>query len=569
MVKLRPNQVKAIEDEKRLRLNPLVRNILIVMNTGGGKSLVIAYYALQDYQAGRHCIIFAHRDVLVLQLSEALCKMGVPHTFIASKKAVRDITNHNLKKFGDSFYDETSPIVVSSNPTFAARIKADKIPQQYLNNVYRWINDEAHHCCRDSETWGTCLSSFPNAIGLGFTATPLRNDKKGLGSHADGFFDAMSVTSTMWELIKEGILSPYKVFIPPIRIDRSKIKANGNGDFTEASAAKETDRKEVTGDAVEHYLRVSPGKPAITFCVNIKHARHVAEEFNNRGVPSVAISSKDPVEKRDQAMKDFAEGRILNLVNVDLLSEGYDSPGIITLIMLRPTQSYGLFKQQFGRILRTLEGKQYGIVLDHVGNVQYMLRTYNLQYLHDDPEWSLDRETKRAKNDDGKKSEPWIICPNSVCGFQYLESEHGKTCPECGHSETPSETEARIREMQTVDGDLVELEVDAIEHLLAERARVDLSMQELTDPSNSKLLPRWGPARDNVLNKHAKRLHAQVQLRDEIQRWCVNCGSRTGWSVELVQREFSRVFGVHVLQAQTLGERLAMELLEKVKRYDT
>lgn len=565
MITLRPNQIAAINDEQRLRLNPLVKNILIIMNTGGGKSLVIAHYALQDYQAGRKCIIFAHRDVLVLQLSEALCKMGVPHTFIASKKAIRDITNHNLKKFGDSFHDELSPIVVSSNPTFAARVKSGKIPQEYLDTVYRWINDEAHHCCRDSETWGTCLSSFPNAIGLGFTATPLRNDKKGLGSHADGFFDAMSVTSTMWDLIKAGILSPYKVFIPPqSKVDRGKIRSNGNGDFTEASAAKETDRKEVTGDAVEHYLRVSPGQPAITFCVNIKHAKHVAEEFNKRGIPSIAISSKDPVEVRDQAMKDFAEGRILNLVNVDLLSEGYDSPGIVTLIMLRPTQSYALFKQQFGRILRTLEGKKYGIVLDHVGNVQYMLRTYGLQYLHDDPEWSLDRETKRAKNDDGNKAEPWIICPNAVCGFQYLESEHGKTCPECGHSETPDETEARIREMQTVDGDLVELQIDAIEVLLAERERVDKPVEQFAHTVSG--LPT--PARLGAVNKHAKRLHAQVQLRDMIQRWCVDCGVRTGWSVDLVQREFNRVFGVHVLQAQTLGERKAMELLERVRGYD-
>ena len=869
MITLRPHQVAAIQDEQRLRLNPLARNIMIVLPTGAGKSLTLAYYALQDYQAGRRCIVFAHRDVLILQLSEALCKMGVPHTFIASKRAVRDITNHNLKKFGDSYYDETSPIIVSSNPTFAARVKTGKLPPQFLASVYRWIQDECfpagtkittkrgsvniedvqlgdhvvcfdeskkefverevvrlykneihdmmctirlsphhvvnctlghpfytrrgwvkayqlnandevllhdtnsemshvskscfvrhillkkeirknrscillrkmsksllfknkfgdngknqsevrikkndrkqpyekriisnknvrhteknrastknkrwkwstpnqsrvktvfnvrslwvstpsnpinrklggnrlsstlqnrlwsqkvknsnrsgwfkpsivrekrtrqqerqvsnwvrlesvsfyeprntgntgdgfvynievhehhnyvannilvhncHHALKSSETWGTCLSSLPNAIGLGFTATPLRADKQGLGSHADGFFDAMSVTTTMWDLIVKGMLSPYKVFIPPTRVDRSKMKGNSNGDFTEASAAKETDRKEVTGDAVEHYLRVSPGKPAITFCINIKHARHVADEFNSRGIPSVAISSKDPIEKRDNAMRDFAEGRILNLVNVDLLGEGYDSPGIVTLIMLRPTQSYSLFKQQFGRILRTMEGKEYGIVLDHVGNVKYMMRQYGLENLHNDPEWSLDRETKRAKNDDGTKIDPWIICPNVECGFQYLEKEHGKTCPECGHSESRDETEARIREMQTVDGDLIELQVDAIDHLLAERARVDAPVDVFSRTVAN--LPT--PARLGAVNKHAKRLHAQVQLRNAVQRWCSNTGRKTGWSVELVQREFSRVFGVHVLQAQTLGERKALELLERINGY--
>lgn len=561
MIVLRPHQLEAINDETSLRSQGH-RNVLVVLPTGAGKSLTLAEYAKRDYQSGRKCIVFAHRDRLILQLSEALCKMGVPHNFIASKKAIKEITNRNHVKFGDSFFDSASPITVSSNPTFAARVKAGKVPAIYLNSVYRWIQDEAHHATRNSETWGTCLSSFPNAIGLGFTATPLRNDKQGLGDFADGFFDAMSVTTTMWDLIVKGMLSPYKVYIPPVRIDRDKIKSNGNGDFTQASAAKETDKKEVTGDAVDHYLKLSPGQPAITFCVNIAHAKHVADEFNSRGVPSVAISSKDSLEKIDKAMTDFESGAILNLVNVDLLGEGYDSPMIINCIMLRPTQSYSLFKQQIGRVLRTAEGKSHGIIQDHVGNVNYMMRKYNLQYLHDDPEWSLDRESKRKKNDDGKTLEPWIVCPNKECGFQYLESEHGKTCPECGHAETVAETQARIRDMQSTDDELVELEVDAIQHLLQERAKIDTP----TDVFSRKLVNMSPIVRNSAASSHAKRQHAQTRLRAEIQRWCSECyRSNRDWTVELVQREFSRVFGVHVLQAQTLGERKAIELMERIK----
>lgn len=560
-VTLRPHQIKAIDDEQKIRLNPVMRNILTVLPTGAGKSLTLAWYAQQDYLNNRKCVIFAHRDQLILQLSEALCKMGIPHTFIASKKAVRDITNHNFNQFGDSFYDETSPIIVSSNPTFASRVKKGLVDSNFLNSVYRWIQDEAHHAIKDSETWGTCLSSLPRAIGNGFTATPKRNDKKGLGRWNDGFFDAMSVTTTMWELIKAGMLSPYKVFIPPVKIDRTKIKSNGTGDFTESSAAKETDRAEITGDAVDHYLKLSPGKPAITFCVNIKHARNVADEFNKRGVPSVAISSKDSTDKIDQAMNDFRDGIILNLVNVNLLGEGYDSPSIINCILLRPTQSYSLFKQQIGRCLRISEGKKYGIIQDHVGNVNYMRRTYGLKNVHDDPEWTLEREAKRKSGDDGTKVESPIDCPNPECGFQYFESEHGKTCPECGHHETKQETESRIREMQTSDGELVELEVDVINELLFERDRVDLSVGEFANTVRN--MPT--PARMSATNNHAKRIHAQIILRDLIQVWCVVLGEKTGWSVDLVQREFFRVFGIHVLKAQTLGERKANELIERIK----
>lgn len=97
-VTLRPHQIKAIDDEQKIRLNPVMRNILTVLPTGAGKSLTLAWYAQQDYLNNRKCVIFAHRDQLILQLSEALCKMGIPHTFIASKKAVRDITNHNFNQ---------------------------------------------------------------------------------------------------------------------------------------------------------------------------------------------------------------------------------------------------------------------------------------------------------------------------------------------------------------------------------------------------------------------------------------------------------------------------------------
>lgn len=561
MIELRPHQIESLNDEKRLRQNPNNRNIVTVLPTGAGKSLTLAEIARQDYVNHRRCIIFAHRDVLISQLSEALCKMSVPHTFICNLKTKRDITNRNLKKYGDSFYDETSPIIVSSNPTFAARVKAGKVPQALLDSIHRWIQDECHHATKQSETWGTCLTSLTQAIGNGFTATPMRADKLGLGSHVDGFFDAMSVTTNMWDLIKAGYLSPYKAFTPPTRVDRDKMKANSGGDFTEKSAVKETDRKEVTGDAVEHYLRVSPGERAITFCININHARHVADEFNKRGVPAAAISSKDSQERIDQVMEDFENGVILNLVNVDLLGEGYDSPGITTLIMLRPTQSYSLFKQQFGRVLRTAPGKTYGIILDHVGNIPYMMRTFGLENLHDDPEWTLDRGTKRAKNDDGTKIEPWIRCPNVECGFQYKHSDHGNTCPECGHTETKGEAEARVRELQKVDGELVELETDVIQHLLAERERIDQPVDQFAKTVRN--LPT--PARLSATNKHAKRLHAQTILRDAIQSWCAKTGRETGWSVPLVQNEFNKVFGVHILKVQLLGERQAMELYQQVR----
>lgn len=566
MITLRPHQIEAIHAEQRLRLDPTVKNTILVLPTGGGKSLTLADYARRCYERRQICIIFAHRDVLISQLSEALCKTGVPHNFICSKRAEKEITNHNLRTFGDSYRDSTSPIIVSSNPTFAARIKKGRIPPYLLDSCYMWLQDECHHCLRTSQTWGLCIDSLKNAIGIGFTATPKRNDKKGLGRNSDGFFDAMSVTTNMFDLIKKGMLVPYKVFIPPTRVTRDGLRVTQSGDYNNDEATKRVDHKEITGDAVAHYLRVSPGKPAITFCHNIKHAKNVAQQFNEAGVPSIAISSKDPQAVRDKAMADFANGTILNLVNVDLLGEGYDCPALTTVIMLRLTASYSLFKQQLGRALRTAEGKTHGIILDHVGNVNYMLQTYHLKNIHDDPIWTLERDTKpKAANDDGEEldPDPLITCPNPECGYQYRLSQHPDGCPECGHKETKHEAEARILKFQQIDADLVELKVDEIDSLIAQRDHVDKAVEAFAHSVSG--MPK--AARFGAINRHAKRSHAQTILRYHIQQWCIEKGKQTGWSVKLVQTEFERVFHIHILSAQVLGERQAMELTERIKNY--
>ncbi|MFN4244505.1 MAG: DEAD/DEAH box helicase, partial [Tepidisphaerales bacterium] len=86
---------------------------------------------------------------------------------------------------------------------------------------------------------------------------------------------------------------------------------------------------------------------------------------------------------RKQLVRDFGRGIIQVLTSVDVISEGFDVPGIVGAILLRPTQSLGLYLQQVGRALRTAPGKEAAIILDHVGNSQR-------HGLPDDPrEWSL------------------------------------------------------------------------------------------------------------------------------------------------------------------------------------
>ena len=601
MIRLRPHQVTAIEDtNKRFgtknELGEIIRNVLLVLPTGAGKSLVLADYAKWAYENNIICVVFAHRDVLISQLSEAMCKTGVPHTFICSDKARRDITNNNLALFGDSYYEKESCVIVSSNPTFAARVKSGKISAEFCESVGLWLQDEVHHLVEGNQ-WHTCLEPMVNAMGIGVTATPKRGDKKGLGRHADGMFDDISVTTNTYNLIKDKMLCAYKVFETG-QIDVSGIKKDKGreGDLNKRQLHIKTKEADITGSAIEEYMHHLAGKQVITFCINIEHAKEVAADFNAAGIPSVAVSSKQPLHERQQAMDDMAAGRILNLVNVDLLGEGYDCPAVAGVIMLRRTVSYSLYKQQFGRMLRNADGKVYGVLLDHVGNTRYMMETYGLLHPHDDPVYTLDSD---------KDSKSKLICPEcdsekfydghcADCGYveepppETIKCEACKSlgivgtqeqkdagsdiglifvngvCPECGHVETEGEKTARVRELKVKEGKLVELPNDIIDSLIEKRESFYLSVPEFASTLSDSF-----QAKGATVNRHAERQTSLNVLRHWIQKWSEHQWTTTGKPAQMVQIEFELTFGVHVLVAQAGSGPDMNQLTAKIQQHMT
>lgn len=569
-ITLRPHQLVAVSDVDRL-FNDGHKNICCVLPTGAGKSLTLAHYAKKALLNNEVCVVFAHRDVLISQLSEALCKMGVPHSFICSDKAKRDITNNNRELFGDSFYSETSPIVVSSTPTFYARVRKNRIPEHFLQSVKWWLQDETHHLV-EGTSWFHCVDGMVNAKGIGFTATPIRGDRKGLGRHADGVFDEISVTTNMFDLIRASMLTPYRIYSTGF-FDTNSCKVTSGGDYNQKQLVLGVNKREITGDAVSHYLKIVGDAPTITFCVNIEHAKAVAKEFNDAGVKSMAISSKSDLKERTRAMQDFEKGIIRNLVNVDLLGEGYDCPAVTCVIMLRPTQSYSLYKQQFGRMLRSADGKTHGILLDHVGNTKYFMEKFGLSAPHDDPEWTLDRGDTRRKSGDAEAEEiaETIRCPE-CSAFGLVKPEDyvndgtevgllfiGGVCPECGHHETEEEKEQRKHEIKVKQGDLVPLEFDVIEALIEQRNQALVPVPEL-----GKRLHNM-PNKQAVLHRHARRQGALNILMHWTQKWCEKHAEATGQSVRLIQDDFEIKFGINILKAQTQTESKMSELAAKVQ----
>lgn len=562
MIDLRQHQIESVQNVDLLHSRNL-KNVMLVLPTGAGKTITMAHYAWRCNQRGEGCVIFAHRDVLLEQISEALCLFNVYHSIYSSKPTVNFISNNNHQKFGNSYYRESSLIILASVDTFWRRDVATILPYIKL-----WMMDEGHHMTKGSK-WHRCIEKLdeqPTTKGLLVTATPLRADRKGLGRHASGIADAMYVGANMHTLIERELLCVYKIYVPESLVDVSDVNITSSGDYNREQLAKKTDKSNITGSVINTWKEKAFGKRTIIFTVNIEHSNHVAEQFRAAGVKAVSLSSEDLPSVRKKEIEDFRSGRTTVLVNCDLFSEGFDVPGVEVVIQLRKTMSYAMFKQQFGRMLRILKGKDYGILIDHVGNVPYFMDKYDLEYPHDDPEWSLDDAPKKPKSSKGRTIVT-ITCKKCRAFYSPEPDTNQKdVCPECQHKHSEDEQIAAVRSFQEKQGKIVEYElnIELFQKLLAQRKAVDEAPENVRERMKRAGAPPM--VYNATFNNHAKRRNAQITLRSYIQRWCVERAKQMpNMPPPIIQREFAITFNVPIIKAMVLSEPEAIKLTEKIQ----
>lgn len=515
-------------------------NALAVLPTGAGKTVLFSDI-IREHNAPV-CAI-AHRQELVSQISLALARDGVRHRIIGPKSVVKLCVNIHMAEVGASFYDPGSAVAVAGVDTLVRR---GPELAHWLNSVTLWVQDEAHHVLKANK-WGTAAEMFPNAKGLGVTATPLRADGKGLGRHADGLFDDMYVGPSMRDLINMGYLTEYRVFAPPNDIDLSAVATSAStGDYSKVQLTKAVRKSHVVGDVVAHYLRIAPGKLGITFATDVETATDMAAAYNAAGVPAAVVSAKTPDAERIALLRKFKNRQLLQLVNVDLFGEGFDLPAIEVVSMARPTQSYALYVQQFGRALRLLDGKIEALIIDHVGNVV----RHGLPDARQ--EWTLDGKDKQ-RNGGPSDAIPVKACPACTAVYERINA----ACPFCGHKAAPA---ARSGPDQ-VDGSLVELDPSVLALMRGEIERVDMDPEVYRAELAAKHTPKVGQLAH--VKRHVERQEAQKALRASIA-WWAGYQRALGRSDDESYRRFYFAFGVDVLSAQALGTKDALSLAEKV-----
>lgn len=409
---------------------------LLVAPTGSGKTRVFAHIVARMVERGKRIVVLVHRDELVQQVSEALTDVGVAHGIIAA----------------GLHYDRRHHAHVASVATVYRRLDRVAVPDGV-------ITDEAHHVIA-ATMHGKCLAFWrrmnPKLWTIGVTATPERLSGEGLGE----MFDTMILGPTCRELIDAGWLSKYRLFAPET-VDVSGLHRRA-GDFVRGEVDELMSKPQIIGNVVSHYARICNGAPGVAFCPSVAHAEKTAERFRAAGFRAVSIDGTMGREVRRGIVADLRRGALNVLTSCDLISEGFDVPGLHAAMLLRPTQSLTIHLQQIGRALRLADGKEHAIILDHVGNTQ----RHGLPDA--DRQWTLEgRDAREAREKDGKLSNAVRQCLKCFA----ISPAFATKCQLCGVVFPIKE-----RKVDEVDGELAEI---AIAHMKREAARVQGMAQSL------------------------------------------------------------------------------------------
>lgn len=531
-MELRDYQVESIKNINKAWEDGY-QNVLMVLPTGSGKSVVIS--EIIKRHTGR-ALLIAHRSEIICQLSLTLANLHVVHSLAVAVKTYSEIWGMHVDETGDSnFLEQTANTIVASIDTI------QRFPKEWFDNFTLYIVDEGHHVLKENK-WGKVAAHMPDAKGLLFTATPMRADRKGLGRHAHGVVDKMIIGPSTKKLMERGHLVQCKIHAAQSNLDLSRVPISSGGDYNPEKLREAVLASSITGDIIENYLKFAAGKKGVVFAVSIEQCHIICDLFNQAGISAAVISGTTPTVQRALMMRYFREGRIMMLINVDIMGEGTDVPDMEVVIQQRPTKSLALQRQQIGRCLRPSPGKLFGIVIDHVNNC----------VRHGYPDapviWSLDSEINSKRNEVQVKIK---TCCNVDCMCAY-ESFH-KSCPFCHYISPPASRSSP----EAVDGDLIEMNRETLQRLRAEIARIDNA------PRFPAALSR--PARASLMKKHARRQEVQSVLRDEIVRWSDRCGTT---DKSEIYRRFYYEFDIDIMTAQTLNTRDATELLSRMKEND-
>jgi DNA repair protein RadD len=334
-------------------------NPLVVLPTGSGKSLVLAQFCKEVLETwpDQRILILTHVAELVQQNELELlglwpqAPVGVYSAGLGRREAAGMFQRITFAGIQSVFR------------------KADE-----LGHVDLILIDEAHLLPPKGEgMYRTLLVDMekinPKVKVIGLTATPYRL-KQGLLTTGEGrLFHDIAYDKPVAQLVKEGFLAPLVSKGGDARPNLDGVKILG-GEYVSNQLAEACDKEQLVAAAVDETLeRCADRNALLFFCASVDHAKHTRDALRLRGVSAEMVHGATPTDEREKILKDFKAGRIRAVTNVNVLTTGFNHPGIDALIMLRPTKSTSLYVQMLGRGMRNAPGKVNCLVLDFAGNI--------------------------------------------------------------------------------------------------------------------------------------------------------------------------------------------------------
>ena len=390
------------------------------------------------------------------------------HRVELRKQVAEHFKNYN---FNSSNYRIMSPIQMRNAQTNVARRRDLR---KFKSGLL--IVDESHHSA--AKTWDEAIKMWSGPV-LGMTATPWRMSLK------EGFarYDNLICGPTLLELVHGRHLSPIEYF----GTTYSSIEGRGtdiNGDYNQSQTQKHYGEKlrSITQSIIQEALRRANGRRIIVFAMTRKHAYMTRDLVRKEGATAEALESRVKKQDRTEIVHRFREGRTQTLVNVDIVTEGFDCPDAYMCVMLRSTRSRALYMQMIGRVTRISSTDDHCVILDGAGNYKTFARENGHEVPYSaDGEWSL---TPRQKEGVGGESPVKIcgacgeICHAAVrkckaCGYDF-----GLTCTTCGTWRTRKEYIVGSTECKAC-GDQREAELERIKIQQETRVQSDSAVDTL------------------------------------------------------------------------------------------
>ena len=405
---LRPYQEETIQNIRQ-SLRSGVKRLVVQAATGAGKTK-IASAIVSMAQAKNNRVAFVVPAIsLIDQTVESFWDDGITDIGVIQ-------ADHPLTDWGRS-------IQVCSIQSIQSK---GAFPRANLV-----IIDECHRLHGVHKRWMT-HEDWERVPFLGLSATPWA---KGLGK----YFESLLVAATTRELIDQGYLSPFRVFATG-HPDLRGVKTVA-GDYHEGQLSNAMQQGTLTADIVKTWQERWGKDKTLCFCVDCAHAQHVQERFTEAGIECGYQDAKTPADERKDIKRRFHNGELQVVTNVGTLTTGVDWD-CRCLILARPTKSEMLFVQIIGRALRTAEGKDSALILDHSDTTERLGFVTDIH--HDELDDGKPKEKTAPKEREAKLPRE---CKSCAC----LMPPGVRACPNCG---AEAKRESGVVE---VKGELVEL----------------------------------------------------------------------------------------------------------------